>query len=92
MLGQDILNNAVHASTDVEKARELMVPIFGDLKFNDDGTLKGKRLSVQNNNIHHHNNHFEIIKTIKDYSENMYRKHNIVSSDTTSFYNSLIVN
>jgi len=42
MFGQDILNNAVHGPSSHESAKETMKAVFGDLKFNPDGTLKGE--------------------------------------------------
>ncbi|XP_005109042.2 thioredoxin domain-containing protein 3 homolog [Aplysia californica] len=40
--GQDILNNAVHGSSDPDRARVEMKAVFGDLQFNEDGTVKGE--------------------------------------------------
>ena len=42
-------------------------------------------LSVQDDNGQRHNDHFEIIKTIKNYYENVSKKDNSVKSDSVSF-------
>ena len=39
--GQDILNNAVHGSSNQERAMEEMRAVFGELNFNPDGTVQG---------------------------------------------------
>ena len=46
MFGQDILNNAVHGPSSHESAKETMKAVFGDLKFNPDGTLKGSEETI----------------------------------------------
>ena len=46
-------------------------------------------LSVENDNGHHQNNHFEILTTIKEYHENMSKKDNDVNSSSDSFDNFL---
>ena len=39
--GQDLLNNAVHGSSNLERAKEEMKAVFGELNFNHDGTVQG---------------------------------------------------
>lgn len=41
--GQDILNNAVHGSSNQERAMEEMRAVFGELNFNKDGTVQGEQ-------------------------------------------------
>ncbi|GFR63332.1 thioredoxin domain-containing protein 3-like protein, partial [Elysia marginata] len=41
--GQDILNNAAHGSSNLERAIEEMRAVFGELSFNTDGTVQGEQ-------------------------------------------------
>ncbi|CAG5119172.1 unnamed protein product, partial [Candidula unifasciata] len=41
LYGTSLLLNAVHGSSSLERAKEEMQIIFGDLKFSEDGTVKG---------------------------------------------------
>lgn len=42
IFGESTLNNAVHGSSSHDEAKQTMKAIFGDLKFNPDGTVKGE--------------------------------------------------
>ena len=42
MFGTDIMKNAVHGASTKEGAIEKIQMIFGDIQFNEDGTVKGR--------------------------------------------------
>ena len=42
MFGTDIMKNAVHGASTKEGAIEKIQMIFGDIEFNEDGTVKGR--------------------------------------------------
>ena len=44
--GKDIKANAVHGSSDVNRAQEEMKLVFGDVQFNADGTVKSKTMEL----------------------------------------------